>query len=84
MHVTVKLFGSFRELNNYHVVTLEMPSGATAGDVWRRLSEQTPRLEAVKPGVAVNLQYVGLEEPLHDGDEIAFLPPVGGGSNSRR
>ncbi len=82
MHVTVKLFGSFRELNDSSVVSLEMPEGATAGDVWRHLAEQTPRLSAVRPGVAVNLQYAGLAEPLHDGDEIAFLPPVGGGSDT--
>lgn len=34
-------------------------------------------LSAVR--VAVNQEYVGLDHPLADGDEVAFFPPVTGG-----
>ncbi len=29
--------------------------------------------------VAVNQEYVGLDHPVGDGDEVAFFPPVTGG-----
>lgn len=29
--------------------------------------------------VAVNLEHVGLDHPVSDGDEVAFFPPVTGG-----
>jgi molybdopterin converting factor subunit 1 len=29
--------------------------------------------------VAVNHDYVGLDHPLHEGDEVAIFPPVTGG-----
>jgi molybdopterin synthase sulfur carrier subunit len=29
--------------------------------------------------VAVNLDYVGLDHPISDGDEVALFPPVTGG-----
>lgn len=29
--------------------------------------------------IAVNQQFADLKTPLHDGDEVAFLPPVSGG-----
>ncbi|WP_421181815.1 molybdopterin synthase sulfur carrier subunit [Aeromonas dhakensis] len=36
-------------------------------------------LEAGKLLVAVNQTLVPLDTPLHDGDEVAFFPPVTGG-----
>ena len=30
-------------------------------------------------GFAVNLAYVKPDAPLHDGDELALIPPVSGG-----
>ena len=32
-----------------------------------------------KQGLAVNQTLVPLDTPLHDGDEVAFFPPVTGG-----
>lgn len=29
--------------------------------------------------LAVNQEFADLETPIHDGDEIAFIPPVSGG-----
>ena len=28
---------------------------------------------------AVNADYARMDQPVHDGDEVAFLPPVSGG-----
>jgi molybdopterin converting factor small subunit len=82
IRITIKLFGTYRELNSQRLLTLEMPNGATAGDVWRRLGEQTPRLRTVEPAVAINLEHAGLDQTLRDGDEVAFLPPVSGGEQN--
>jgi molybdopterin converting factor small subunit len=79
MHITIRLFGIYRELSNQRSMTLEIPEGTTTGEVWRQLSEQTPRLNTVAPIAAVNMKYAGLDQKLCDGDEVAFLPPVGGG-----
>ena len=38
-----------------------------------------PALEAQRVRFAVNQAYASLNTPLHDGDEVACIPPVGGG-----
>ncbi len=45
--------------------------------VWACATENTP----YPPNTlaAVNMEYVGLEHPVSDGDEVAFFPPVTGG-----
>jgi molybdopterin converting factor small subunit len=43
--------------------------------------DRNPGLAALpeRPVVALNSVYSALDAPLHDGDELAFLPPVAGG-----
>jgi molybdopterin converting factor small subunit len=45
------------------------------------LKQEHPILRAYTRflSVAVNRAYVGMQTELHDGDEVACLPPVGGG-----
>jgi MoaE-MoaD fusion protein len=77
MRVTVRLFAGLRERAGTGVRELELEDGATAGDVWAALAL------GERPGglaVAVNRRYVGEAEPLADGDEVALIPPVSGGS----
>ena len=42
-----------------------------------RYAEALQNLAVVR--VAVNQDYVGLEHPVRDGDEVAIFPPVTGG-----
>lgn len=42
------------------------------GHNWHKLTDKTIKS-------AVNLQVVGPNHPLQDGDEVAFFPPVTGG-----
>jgi molybdopterin synthase catalytic subunit len=74
----VKLFAGLRERASFGERTVELPEGARAGDVWAVL----PQLGAVPDGVmyARNKAYVDPEEQLADGDELALIPPVSGGS----
>jgi molybdopterin synthase catalytic subunit len=61
-----------------------LPDGATAHDVWRLLLDQHPAIApfAGRLAVSVNFEICSLDAEIHDGDEIAFLPPVSGGAGT--
>jgi molybdopterin synthase catalytic subunit len=50
--------------------------------VLARLAAANDRLEALAPVTRflVNSEFVDGNEPLRDGDELAFVPPVAGGA----
>lgn len=77
----VRLFGPAREAAGSETLTLELGEGATAADAVAALVAEHPALAALLPRsrVAINLEYVDAGTPLAPGDEIAILPPVGGG-----
>lgn len=61
---------------------MELPAGETVGGLLARLRE-AGRVDAASlqsVAVAVGQQYAALEQTLHDGDEVAILPPVSGGT----
>ena len=79
--VVVRLFGPAREAAGAASVELELSPPATAADAMTELARAHPALAPLLPRtrVAVNLEYVDARTPLAPGDEIAILPPVGGG-----
>jgi molybdopterin converting factor subunit 1 len=79
--VTIRLFARLRELTGTSELRRQVPDGATAGDAWRVLVGEFPALEDYTRTIscAVNADYARLTAALHDGDEVAFLPPVSGG-----
>jgi molybdopterin synthase catalytic subunit len=74
MHVTVRLFAGLRERAG--VARLEVDDVQRVEDVWARLS-----LGDEPAGLlyAVNRAYAERGHALHDGDEVALIPPVSGG-----
>ena len=82
MFVTIRLFARLREIAGVADLRRELPDGATARTAWQVLASEFPDLTAHERSVscAVNEDYARLSTPLHDGDEIAFLPPVSGGT----
>jgi len=80
--VTVRTFASLRELSTVRC-ELTLADGSTLADAWTELLGRFPRIEPHRPYVraARNGAYAGWEEPLADGDVVAFLPPVSGGSS---
>lgn len=76
MSVTVKYFASIREGVGRGEDIVELPQACSVGELWQKVTQQPlpPRLLA-----AVNQEYAGLDAMLHDGDEVAFFPPVTGG-----
>jgi MoaE-MoaD fusion protein len=75
MRVTVRLFAGLRERAGKG--TLELEDVARVADVWTRLE-----LGEEPPGLlyALNRAYVDRDAELADGDEVALIPPVSGGS----
>lgn len=63
---------------------LELADGATIEDVWQMLIDETPALAPHRQAVrfARNREYAATDQQLSDGDELALIPPVAGGSDS--
>ncbi len=77
MRVTVKLFAGLRDRAGTGEREIELPEGAKMGAVWGVLE-----LGDEPAGLlyAVNKEYAERERPLAEGDEVALIPPVSGGS----
>lgn len=81
MTTTVKLFAALRDLAGSDVVAVELPDGATVGDLRREIGTLLPlaRTLLTRSAVAVNHDTVENEHVLGSGDEVALIPPVSGG-----
>lgn len=81
--IRVRLFARLREQAGIDCETLDL-SGATVEQVYRALRQRHPGLEPdlslVRP--ARNQDFTDWGTSVADGDEIAFIPPVSGGSDS--
>ena len=84
MTITLLLFASCRESVGRSTVTLEMAPGSCVGDLRRQLPGELPSLAGIAPSIsiAVNEEYAKEDVRLHDGDEVALIPPVSGGSQA--
>jgi molybdopterin converting factor subunit 1 len=81
MRIQIRYFAALREAAGADAEALEAPDGAPVRAVRDQLAARRPALAPLLPrcAVAVNKAYVSAETTLRDGDELAFLPPVGGG-----
>jgi molybdopterin converting factor subunit 1 len=81
MKVRLLFFAVLRDITGKSEAVVEVPAGTRAADVWRDLRHQHRELVGYEqpPLAAVNETYVKADAPLHDGDELAFIPPVAGG-----
>lgn len=77
MTIHVRYFASLREHFGRAEENLVADGITTVADVWKAVCEGTPIPDQVL--CAVNLEYATPETPVHDGDEVAFFPPVTGG-----
>jgi MoaE-MoaD fusion protein len=85
MRVQVLLFGVLRDLLSGENQMLELPQGSTVETLLRHYRERVPEIEKLWPtlAVAVNRNYATLACTLSEGDEVALLPPVSGGSDGQ-
>jgi molybdopterin synthase catalytic subunit/molybdopterin converting factor small subunit len=82
MRVTVLTFGMLRDLDRQIPGSIDLPPGATVADLLAHCRAQRPETHAIwsSIAVAVNREYAPAAHPLSEGDEVALLPPVSGGS----
>ena len=76
MPVQVKVFASLSEELGFSDREIQVERGATVGDVWKSVTSEPVRTNLL---CAINQSYAGLDQPVTDGDEVAFFPPVNGG-----
>lgn len=81
MKVRIRYFASLREIVGQSEELLTLHEEGRVTDVRASLLERYPHLRSVLDRCicAVNRSYVTSETMLHDGDELVFIPPMGGG-----
>ena len=79
--MTVRLFARLRDLAGTGELIREVAAPATVRTVWKSLTAEMPSLVEYEGtmSVAVNAEYARMAAAVHEGDEVAFLPPVSGG-----
>ena len=82
MKVRVLFFGMLKEMVGRGSDALELPAGSTLADLLAAYEKQAPKLKEFRSSIAlsVNQEYAAPDTPLSEGDEVALLPPVSGGS----
>ncbi len=83
MKVKVLFFGPARDWTGFDREDLAIRDGATLDDLWRDYEGRFSRLGEMNGALvaAVNQEVADRSRILRDGDEVAFLPPVSGGSD---
>lgn len=76
--VTVLYFGTLREQRGLEREQVPVPPGTTVAALYRQLFPPGPA-GALPVAYACNEAYVSADTQPADGDEVVFIPPVGGG-----
>jgi len=82
MRVQILFFGMLKDLLGKTTDSVEIPEGASVGEMLAEYGKKNPQLKdsLSSLAVAVNQHYAGPETVLKAGDEVALLPPVSGGT----
>jgi molybdopterin synthase catalytic subunit len=80
--VRVRLFAGLKETIGERSIRLELPDGATVGDLRTVMVREYPLVKAILPTTvcAVDEEYVGDDRVLTAADDVALIPPVSGGA----
>ena len=83
MRITVLYFAVFKEKLGRDEEALELTAGAKVSDAIAALAERHAPIAklAGRFRVAVNQEFAPEDHALADGDELALIPPVAGGSD---
>ena len=83
MSITLRVlfFASCRDIVGEREREITIREGATVVDLVEAIGDDHPKFRTLAPSlmVSVNQDYVDRTQPLCDGDEVAFIPPVSGG-----
>ena len=83
MRIEVRAFGGLAERAGLATLIVELPADADVAQLRRTVAAAYPELATLIPRVAVSvdLELASDATVLHEGQEIALLPPVAGGSD---
>ncbi len=83
MRIQVLYFAVFRERLGRDGETLELAAGAHVRDALAALAVKHEPIATLRTRfrVAVNQDFTDEDAELHDGDELALIPPVAGGAD---
>ena len=81
MTVRIQCFAQLRDRLGQSELSVTLPTASTGREVLRVLRERYPSAAPLLDvsRLAVNWEYLSEEGVLHDGDEVAIIPPVSGG-----
>jgi molybdopterin synthase catalytic subunit len=82
MQVRVLFFGVLKDLLSSSGEAVMLPEGTTVAQLMERLRNGGSHPVWSALAVAVNREYAAASAVLHDGDEVALLPPVSGGADA--
>jgi molybdopterin synthase catalytic subunit/molybdopterin converting factor small subunit len=83
MQIRVLFFGILKDLAGRASDSLTLPEDATLGDVLQHYEQAIPRELIASLAISVNQEYAAPDARLRQGDEVALLPPVSGGSTEQ-
>ena len=81
MSIRVLFFSSLADITGMQESDLDASPFRDVGSVFSKFAKDFPSLEARRSSIlcALNSELARLDCPVHNGDEIAFFPPVSGG-----
>ena len=84
MRITVLFFGMLKDIVGRAEDRLTVEEGSSVGRLYELYAAQFPKLAEHSSSLLFsrNQEFAGRGERLEDGDEVAFLPPVSGGSDN--
>lgn len=83
MKIRIRYFASLREITGQNEELLTVGEQTSIADIRTQLTTRYPRLQPVLQHslCALNRGYVEAGTVLHEGDELVFIPPMGGGNH---
>ena len=84
LNVTVRLFAIYKEKAGTAELEIKLPDSSTVSDLAAEVLRRHPSLisDVARLVVAVNEEYRDHRHRLQEGDEVALIPPVSGGSHA--
>ena len=82
--ITVKFFASLKTIAEREEDHIEIENSISMDQLSEIISKTSPKMGDIirdkKVMISVNQEMADLDTIIHDGDEVAFLPPFSGGS----
>ena len=82
--ITLKYFASLRDIAEKEEDSLDIKNPITIDQLSDIISKTAPKMGAIirekKVMISVNQEMASADTIIHDGDEVAFLPPFSGGA----